>query len=535
MAIHTAKLNLLTFPQRWDAAARELVVRVLCLPVGNPRDALGAGQPAFAAADLRFEAHLIGNLDHVPRAADATPSGLLALLQPPLQKALVFEQLGLQFEIDGDPRPAAPGPAMRFKKPVTDSYRALVGNRQLGDELIDAHEHECALHDAHAGQPAAPVLLKSSLRWGQVIAYALRQPTLATALGLMGELRVPLDEGLYARGGWLWLAPHASGNFAGDPALLALYGARIPPLVADVPRDIFAPVLFPVDRPDFKLDEVLRDAERYDDGFARWVHGAQGDAPALAGGQARDAIRLAWDDEQVARWFTRQLDLDSVAPMGTAGFRVDVRSAADAPGAAGPGAGAGEWHTLQGQHSVGDLSVGLAVLGPFAGEGMVEVVPAQVSPAHAGEFWMPAYFAAWRGASLVLTDSALARLAQPLPDEGALDARYAGAMPDREKTFVAVDDKAVKLRYGQAYDFRVRLADLTGGGPAPGAPTPEPPDGDAHLTATVPFRRHRPPGAVAVLQRPARDSALLVVGKPRLKFPGSPVRQRRGRGRRRCR
>ena len=516
MAIHTAALNLLTFPQRWDAASRELVVRVLCLPVGNPHDAIAPGQPTFAAADLRFEAQLVDNLEHVPRATDASASGLLALLQPPLQKALVFEQLGLQFEIDGDPRPAAAGPAMRFMKPVTDSYRALVGNRQLGHELIGAQEHECALHDAHAGQPAAPVVLKSSLRWGQVIAYALRQPTLATALGLMGELRVPLDEGFFARGGWLWLAPHASGDFAADPALLALYAARIPPLVPDVPRTLYAPVLFPVDRADFKLDDVLRDAERYNDGFARMVHGAQGDAPALAGGRARDAIRLAWDDEQVARWFTRQLAVETGTPMGTAGFRVDVRHAADAADA---GAVAGEWHTLLGQRSVGDLSVGGAVLGPFAGEGMVEVVPAQVSPAHPGEFWMPAYFAAWRGASLLLTDTALARLAQPLPDEGALDARYAGAMPDREKTFVAVDDKAVKLRYGQDYDFRVRLVDLTGGGPAPEAPTPESPDGDAHLTTTVTFRRHRPPGAVAVLQRPSRDRPLLVVGKPRLGFP----------------
>ncbi|MEO7854052.1 MAG: hypothetical protein ABIR94_17635, partial [Rubrivivax sp.] len=298
------------------------------------------------------------------------------------------------------------------------------------------------------------------------------------------------------------------------PALLALYAARIPQLVPDAPRAIYAPVLFPVDRPDFKLDEVLRDAERYDEGFARYVHGAQGDAPALAGGQTRDAIRLAWDDEQVARWFTRQLAVENVAPMGTAGFRVDVRNSAGVAGAV-----AGEWHTLQGQRSVGDLSVGTAVLGPFVGEGMVEVVPAQVSPAHPGEFWMPAYFAAWRGASLVLTDSALARLAQPLPDEGAPDSRFAAALPDREKTFVAVDDKAVKLRYGLAYDFRVRLVDLTGGGPASDAPTPEPPDGDAHLTTTVPFRRHRPPGAVAVLQRPSRNSPLMVVGKPRLGFP----------------
>ena len=91
MTIHTAPLNLLTFPQRWDPIAGELVVRVLCLPVGDPRDALAPGPTAFANADLRFEAFLVGSLDHVPRAVDAVGSGLLALLQPPLRKAELFE------------------------------------------------------------------------------------------------------------------------------------------------------------------------------------------------------------------------------------------------------------------------------------------------------------------------------------------------------------------------------------------------------------------------------------------------------------
>lgn len=512
MAIHTARLNLLAFPQRWDPLAGELLVRFLCLPVGDPQDVLAPGQAKFAEADLRYEVHLVGSLDHVPRAADALATGPLPLLEPPLQKAFVFGQLAAKFDIDPDPAPVLARPAMRFRKPVTGSYLAMAGNRQLGEEMIGAHDHECALHEAHAGQPAAPVMLHARLRWGQVIAYALRQPTLATALGLMGELRVPVDEAFYRRGGWLWLAPHASGDLAADPALLALYAARIPPLAADAPRAIYAPLLFPVDRQDFKLDEVLRDAERYDNGFARMVHGAQGDAPDAAGGEARDAIRLAWDDEQLARWFTRQVSAETGAPMGTAGFRIDVRAA---------GAG-GDWFSLQRLQSIGNLRLGDADLGAFIGEGMVEVVPAQISPARAGEFWMPAYFTAWRGASLVLTDPALARLAQPLDGEAEPDARFAGLRLDREKTFAALDDKLVKLRYGQAYDFRVRLVDLTGGGPRPDEPTPEPPgpaDRDAHLTTTIAFRRHRRPGLVAVLQRPDRGSPTLLIEKPRLGFP----------------
>ena len=517
MTIHTAPLNLLTFPQRWDPVAGEVVVRVLCLPVGDPRDALAPGPTAFANADLRFEAFLVGSLDHVPRAVDAVGSGLLALLQPPLRKAELFDTLAGLFDIKPGLAVLPVGQAMSFRKPVTDSYRALAGMRQLGDELISAHDHECALHEAHAGQPAKPVLLKASLRWGQVIAYALRQPALATALGLMGEVRVPVAADFYRRGGWLWLAPDASGDLAGDPALLALYAARIPPLVANVPRAIYAPVLFPVDRADFKLDEVLHDAERYDDGFARMVHGAQGDAPDAAGGgvprasggEVRDAVRLAWDDEQVARWFTRQVSAETGAPMGTAGFRVDVRESG----------GAGDWVSLQRLQSIGNLVVGNIDLGAFSGEGMVEVVPAQISPARPGEFWMPAYFTAWRGASLVLTDTAMARLAQPLPGEAAPDARFASLQLNREERFAALDDKRVALRYGQRYDFRVRLVDLTCGGPPATEPTPEAPDGDAHLVSTVAFRRHRRPGPVLVLQRPDRALATLVIEKPRLGFP----------------
>lgn len=325
----------------------------------------------------------------------------------------------------------------------------------------------------------------------------------------MSELRVPISADLYRRGGWLWVAPHASGDFANDLALLALYAARIAPLANDAPRALYAPMLFLVDRDDFKLDDVLRDAERYDHGFARMVHGAQGDAPQAGGGEPRDAIRLAWDDEQIARWFTRQVAADTGATMGTAGFRVNVHPAGDVGG----------WHLLQRMQSNGPLQLGAVGLRAFDSEGMVEVVPAQVSPARPGQYWMPAYFTAWRGASMVLTDTSLARLMQPLPGEAAPDPRFASLQLDREKVFSPLDDKAVVLRYGQRYDFRVRLVDLTCGGPAVDDPTPEPPDADAHVVATVAFRRNRPPGAVIVLQAPERGRATLAIEKPRLSFP----------------
>jgi len=494
MAIHTAALNLLAFPQRWDGAG--LTVRWLCLPQGDPLAPLAPGQPSFAAADLRFEARLIGSLDRLPREADAIAVGPLVLDEPPVQKAALLAELTSQLRIVSDPPPPASLP--RFRKAVTASYRALVGSRQLSPGLAGEDDYACALHAAHDAQPPAPVVLSAALRWGEVLAFALRQPRLAMALGLIGQARVELpDAALFERGGWLHIGLSASGELAGDPALVSCHAARIPPLAAGVPRGLYAAVLLPVDGAGV-ADDVFRDAERYDRGFARLVHAAQG-------GEDGDAIRLAWDDEHIADAFARQVAAGGNAPMGTAGFRVDVREpAADAA-----------WHSLQRVASIGELTLGPLVIGPYRGESAVEVAPTQVSPALPGEFWMPPYFCTWRGASLVLTDPDLTRLHRRPGFDPAFDAARLG----REQRFEPVGDKDVALRYGRSYEFRVRLADLTRGGPESDEPTPQDADRDAHHSARLRFQRHRRPGAIQVLQRPDRDALRLVIARPQLRHP----------------
>ena len=496
MAIHTAALNLLAFPQHWDGAG--LTVRFLCLPQTDPRAPLPPGAISFASAELQFEARLIGSLDHLPRAADAIALGPLLLDEPPLQKAALFNELAVQFDIAPAIAPPLVPPALRFRKAVTASYRNLVGSRQLSPGLADGDEYACALHAAHAAQPAAPVLLPATLRWGEVLAFALRQPKLAMALGLIGQARFePPDAAFFERGGWLYIGLHASGDLAGDPALTSCHAARIPPLAAGVPRGLYAALLFPVDG-NGVADDVFRDAERYDRGFARLVHAAQGD-------QDGDAIRLAWDDEHLADAFARQVAAGANAPMGTAGYRVDVREpAVDAA-----------WHSLQRVASVGSLTLGPLVLGPHEGESAIEVAPVQASPALAGDFWMPPYFCTWRGASLVLTDSDLTRLHQRAGFDAAFDSVRLG----RERIFEAVGDKEVTLVYGHAYQFRVRLADLTRGGPESGAATPEAADRDAHHVAEISFQRHKRPGPIQVLKRPDRDNLRLLIAKPQLRHP----------------
>jgi hypothetical protein len=242
-----------------------------------------------------------------------------------------------------------------------------------------------------------------------VLALALRQPRLAEELGLMGEAVITPDAGLFARGGWLHVALDAASDGAGVAGVAVSYAARIPPLAQS--RPLYAAVLFPIDKANLVLDDIERDAQRYDHGHARMVHGAQvgedgtqeqakpEDAtPADTG----DAIRLAWDDEQVAEWLNRQASIAIDAPIGTAGYRVDVRFAGEG----------GDWQSLQRLRSVEDLRVGPLVIGPYEGEGKVEVVPVRIAPARPADYWMPRYFTAWHGASLVLADDDLVRLHQ---------------------------------------------------------------------------------------------------------------------------
>ena len=501
MTIATSALNLLAFPQRWNNGV--LTLRWLCLPRANPLLPLAPGLPPFHEATLRFEARLIGSLNNLPRAADSVAAGPdpLDLVEPPLNKASLFDELTRRFTIDNGNAPAGPA-APRFRKPVTASYRALVGSRGLSDAMADTGDYRCALHAAHDSQPAAPAVLRNTLRWGELLAFALRQPKLAAALGLTGQAQVALpDAAFFARGGWVYVALHPSSDGAGDLALVSSYAARLGPL--DAERNLYAAMLFPVDGATVG-DDAFRDAERYERGHARLVHAAQAH-DSVDSDQAGDGIRLGWDDEHVAGAFSRQLDAQTSTPMGTAGYRVDVRNSA----------GDGSWHSLQSVQSRGPLMLGDLVIGDYAGESVVEVAPARVSPALPSEFWIPPYFCTWRGSSLVLTDPDLTRL----HSRAGFDPEFDDHRLNREQVFDPVDDKAVPLRYGQSYDFRVRMADLSRGGPPPDDPTPSDSDRDAHHQCQVAFRRHRRPGPVEVLSRPSKGDLRLLVARPLLGHP----------------
>lgn len=476
MPIPSQPLNLLAFPQAWDAGARRLSLRFLVLPKGDPEADF---TPAFPDAALAFTARAVPSLDALPTLAASAvqPLALAADTVDPVERRRVFDAfVGTFDQPDGSGFQVGPaaGPVEQpraVKKLLTASYQAA--NRAAAPRTrfaVGEEAYDCALRD---GQTAPPTGVPPSRRfsWEEIWGFVLRQPLLAEKLGLLYRAEVPLDPNPFEQGGYLFVDLAAGSDLAAKPR--QLFAARIPPLGQD-DRALFAAVLFPVDHAD-NFDAVFAEAELYDDGYAKLVHGVQPPRAALLEGSQSPlpapkdvGIRLGWDDEQVAIWLNRQLGINAVdpflpappAPSGIGGYRVDVFDEE-----------AGAWRSLMAV--AGDLELAGLPLGRFEGELAVEALPVNLENDPNGEFWLPSYFAAWAGGSMALPDRTPFALAgQPdLPGPAI---------------YQPVGADEVPLRYSNTYRFRVRLMDLTGGGPAV-----EPPP--AHLSpaavAEVPFRR----------------------------------------------
>lgn len=518
MAINSAPLNLLVFPQRWQPQAPSLSLSILVLPKGDPRAAFNGAATPFADADLAFDAMIVPSLQALPTPAAAQRAGL-QIAQPANRRAL-FDELARSFNIR-EPQPGEPdepSPAA-VKKFLSTSYREATRFASPRTRFaVTDRSYDCALKDAKPATPP-PDEPDNRLFWEEVLAFVLRQPLLARELGLIYDATLEMPDGNpFAQGGYLFADLAAGSAYRAEadnqPGLIARFAARIPPL-ADMPeRPVFAAVLFPVASAG-TFDEVLVEADAYDGGFARIVHGAQ---PRRAAQVEHDAtpppgalppvkdtgIRLGWDDEQVAIWLNRQLGVNAYdsgqpapgSPLGVAGYRVDVREDGD------PGA---PWSSLV--HVKGDLELGGIPFGTFDGELAVEAVPVNHTFEVGGEFWLPSYFAAWTGGSLVLSHPQVFQIANR-PEIGA------------DPVYEAVDADAVPLLYGRDYQFRVRLMDLTGGGPLAG--DPHDPAAPAPI-ASVPFRRFVPPGAVRIdpdggLQPDGRTASYQVL-RPLLGYP----------------
>jgi len=457
------RLVVMTFPQRWDPSAATLSVNALLVPAVSPiDDPLVGSALKFADHVPDLRAVVIGSLDVTPKSTDPTAARIVPVIvnpqpaaapRPGYNKLIAQAQAGA-VTISGSGALAGPA-SSTIRKALPQSYLDAAGAAP-GGATATTDEFGCAIR-GQTGYTAQPPARTTG--WGPILSYALRQPVLATALGLRYELQVKLaDPAVFAGGGWLFIEIAAGDPWAqaATPGQIRLYAGRLPALGAAA-RQLFAAVLFPVDAVGAIDDAAFGVAETYDDGFAKIVHLYQPQAnDAVIGDNAgipaaTDAgVQIGWDDEQVVAWQNGQIQimndrfagkLDAQTPLGVLGYRVDVADVTANPSTPA-------WHSLvpadvelpQGfGHFTGELAIEPTALRPQDPSN-----PSAVS----GDAWLPRYFANWRGGSLVVAD--------PVP-KAMLDAAPITATPD---------PVGVLLAYGRSYAFRVRLADLTNGGPA---------------------------------------------------------------------
>jgi hypothetical protein len=500
------RLILLPFLQHWDGAS--LTFRLLTTPQGSPLTSLVAGEPAFVDAAFTFEVRLIGDPLIVPLlSTDALPVALPTAVPPDARP--LFEALAAQLPID-ESIPPVDGrtSSIRIMKYAPPGYRKATGYRGGANQfLVTDDSYHCALKAPVP--PGTPLKADPpKLPWGKVVAQALRQPLLAEPLGLVRPLSVAPPPGFFKHGGWLYVTLAAGSPGAGVLSVAGaakVYAARVPPLSGE--RSLFTPVLFPVAAvppPGVSYDTLFHESVDYDDGFAKAVYARQ---PLQVDPLAEDdgerpvddqGVQLGWDDEQVVTWLNRQVDPAAAtqdAPMGVFGYRVDARHPGDA-----------SWRSLV----IGEskIKVGGKTLGPQQAELRAEVAPGKLFGDTSANYWLPSYFTAWTGPSLVAHDPVTAKLLGLSTGPELVK----GVSPD------------IALRYGQQYEFRVRLADLTNGGPAI---DDEPRNFAPQPAAPLRFLRWVRPGGprlgakLPLIPIPDQPPAALSVRRPLLPYPAA--------------
>ena len=508
MAIKSAPINLLAFPQLWQPPI--LSLNVIVLPKGDPF----ALVPAFPSAVLALEAAIVSGTQALPTAAAASVRLPLNLLVA-ANRAALFAAVAAAIPVRPHAGPVAPHPPVQVKKSRTEAYAEAIAEGQSRTPfLVSSDEYQCVVRDGDSAGPAPQDVPPRDFYWEEIYGFVLRQPLLARELGLVYETSVDLS-GIAAlqRGGYLYADLAAGSDYVALPR--TLFAARIPALGER--RRVFASVLFPVDDSG-NFDHVFSEAVAYDDGFAKIVHASQATTAAVVESTRSTSlppvkdigIRLGWDDEQVAIWMNRQLGVNaydpgeppSGSPLGVASYRVDVFDD-----------DAGQWQSLN--HAQADLALAGIPVGAFDSELGVETLPVNLSNNPTGEFWLPSFFTTWGGGSLVVTD--------PTPFQ------LAGNMgPIGVPVYSAVGDDAVPLRYGHDYKFRVRLADLSGGGPGMDE-TPLNPARAAVAKAS--FRRFSPPKTASARRTDAAEAGARaahyqvfrpLLGYPDILYTGTP-------------
>ena len=525
------RLVLLTFPQHWDGNGT-LTLNVALIPAVDPLPGplIGASSPSFANGTPTFTVIVDRGLAAPPAstgpfAIPLTPT----IISPPAAPAATFAILQAAVTANGATLGTPPAIAItRIRKALPPSYFGVGGAPP--DENITTTDDDfgCAIRGAPAS-PIPPTPLKT-VTWGQVISYALRQPALAMKLGLVYQLSVTLSAAnaqALAAGGWVFAALAASDPWAiaaqTNSGSLRTHAARISPLGA-ASRALFAAINYPVDGEGTVSANSFGVSDEYADGFAKLVHSAQPTNSAAAVGDGQLApgsdlgIEIGWDDQQVAQWQNDQLNLlqartggtlatATQMPLGVQGYRVDVADITPLT----PG---GPFQTPVFQSLCNITTTLPPPLGTYTGDLCLEPVATQPNSGAGADAWLPRYFATWRGGSLC----------EPDPVPNALTNPKAPPVTPR-RTAVGL---TTLLSYGHTYVFRVRLGDLSGGGPLIGDVPINPGPG---AVASQTFQRLIPPKAPQLVQLDSSGNVIspqpgvpsapasLIVSRPTIVYP----------------
>ncbi len=493
-----ALFSILTLPQSYEADT--LTFNVVFLPRNiSPLDDLTAytfplvGPFAEAGAGLNLAFKYIPDLDFLPEDGNAAIPISIANLAVPGTAIPIYEYFKKAFNITDVPTPQQKAPApvgTRFiKKYLPLSYRNAFAftNPRVEEAVVDDSYH-CAFKEK--GINNSFQTSSNQISWGKVYGYCLRNPELAKKAGLIyAELTVNLPSNVFENGGWVYVDFDNTGYFSAevqtDQDLAKRFAARIPPMAPGTTRSLFAPILFPVTYgialPGI-YDEQQREAADYDDGFAKILHGFQPINTSLLTEETTEdslppvkdiGIRLSWDDEQVLIWLNRQMRTDpqsaEIFPMGVINYRLDVREVAE------PGDPDNPWTSLNLVKAKGALELGEVLIMDDNQEVELgtDVYPNQIDGDTGRNYWLPLYFTQWAGKSLAIPDKEaqeIYRLSEEIrtidsAGDGVIEVGGAGEPLDTQPgdKFEAVSP--FPLIYGEQYEFRVRMGDISGGGP----------------------------------------------------------------------
>jgi hypothetical protein len=522
------KLTFVPYLHAWEPATRTLSLRVLTAPTTNPLEPLLpvlAGIPAFADASLSFRVFVSDAVAAMPLRTNVDQTVDTTLQTSPDARA-IFTAVKTALAIPDGPggdtfAPQAPELTRSLRKYLPVSYRRSFDfvRPRTSLAVIDDTYH-CLMQCPD--ETLAPVT-PTPIGWGEAIAFCLRRPRLAEALGLITPIHIQIDAAPRLEdGGWIWIELGPDSDYAGQatlPDFQRSFATRVPPLSPTETRPIFTPVVFPVSDNAGnaatlgEVDRVFAESIRFDDGFSKIVHARQPlgvdllDEQGSSSAAPRDeGVQIAWDDEDILEGQNRSLGAppdgqnNVVAPRGVLGYRVDVRPLALGGGTPAP------WVSLSRVSAPFHLGVDL---GTATEERWVEVHPNEVDD----QLWLPPWFAVWRGGSLVMETPEERRLMNAPPPEPS----------DPPELDVPVDLGTLELRYGHRYEFRVRMADATGGGPTLEDQSVR--EGEAPA-AIFHMKRHVPPRRPLITAAPSPApetgaTSSLSISRPPLGYPAA--------------